>query len=417
MIQNGTVIRGTYEVVGLIGSGGSGNVYACRSAVGRRRERTSDIRWAIKEAHTKTEAELSARTENRASESLRMEVELLKEMKHESLVKVVDVIRSDSGLLMVMDYVSGKPLDLVIRERGALTEKEVVRIGLQIADVLGYLHSRGQAVIYRDLKPSNLILCEDSRVVLVDFGTVFTASSDFPIMKLAFGTRGYAAPEQYRESAVPDAAMDVYAFGRTLTALLTGGSTRLSNLRRVSPALKRILRRCTRKKKEERYASISEVYHALKKLSEENLLRRMLVSIKLFVFTGAAISAIVFSINAMTNAEAHRYLALALSLMAVFIWYVWQIPDLILSLAGVTTRKKIQRQKESARINGTFHLDTQGGTGQALSWEDIEISLDDETTDLRIDIDNNRVQYAGMEDFVMERDEVITKRENYKAVI
>ena len=428
MLQAGRIIQNTYKVEKLIGMGGSGRVYACSSA-GNEDDLSksynknngtdrSEYRWAIKEAYEEENsgsAHLSIRA--LSAQALQLEVELLKNLNHPSLVNVIDVIHEDQSLFMVMEYVVGRPLDQVIRRGGAMTEKEVIDIGLQLADVLGYLHSRGQAVIYRDLKPSNLILQDDGRVVLVDFGTVFTSSKDFPIMKNAFGTRGYAAPEQYSQQVIPDARMDVYAFGKTLTALLTGGSTSLSKLKNISPEFLRILKRCTRRDPQKRYANISQVYDELKHIEEKSLRHITGVCLKLGLFISVIIPALVLGTDVLAGLQYAMIPAIVFAIVAVSMFLLFNIPELLFTLSGVQAKQRVRIRKKSARLNGTFQINEHSGICQAVSWDDIEIPLDETFMDVRIDVDSGKVHFTGMDSFVLEQDEVFTGKESYKALL
>lgn len=147
------------------------------------------------------------------------EAALLAGLSHPGIPRVIDCFSEDGCDYLVEELVQGRTIEELLHEKGRLPEKEVVDMGLQILDILQYLHEKG--IVYRDLKPGNLMLDLKDRIRLVDFGIArhFTPgrSSDTVIV----GTPGYASPEHYGKSQT-DARSDIYSLGATLHALLTG---------------------------------------------------------------------------------------------------------------------------------------------------------------------------------------------------
>ena len=122
---------------------------------------------------------------------------------------------------MVMEFVPGQTLEDRIRETNApLLEQQVLGYGIQVARVLHYLHTRTPPIIYRDLKPSNIMLTPDGVLKLIDFGVARTHKRGKSKDTVAMGSAGYAPPEQYGKGQT-DARSDVYALGATLLHLLT----------------------------------------------------------------------------------------------------------------------------------------------------------------------------------------------------
>ena len=252
MLENGFLVDGKYKILDVIGRGGMSVVYL---AINEKANRS----WAVKEL---------IRTDPRAAGISKKEIELLKKLHHPGIAGIVDVIEQKESQLIVMDYVEGHSLDQVLKEQGVCSEREVLDIGIQLCKVLEYLHSRKPPVIYRDLKPSNVMKKPDGKLVLIDFGAAreYRRYSDGDTVLL--GTRGYAAPEQYESQGQTDARTDIYSLGVMLFELVTGVSPhRLCPVRKIRPelsaGLESILEICTRTDPAERFASCSELKYAL----------------------------------------------------------------------------------------------------------------------------------------------------------
>lgn len=219
------VVDAKYELISLIGQGGMSCVWLAR-------DRRLGKLWAIKEIRPDATGPQDAA--NR--QALVDEANLMKRLDHPAIPRVVDIIDEDGTIFVVMDYVEGRSLSAVMAEREAPFEQEqVIDWGLQLCDVLGYLHSiappAGQPVLYRDLKPSNVILREDGSIRLIDFGIACELGPDGPRDGRVIGTRGYGAPEQVERMEhgrhPVDVRADVYALGTTLYALVTGHTPRI----------------------------------------------------------------------------------------------------------------------------------------------------------------------------------------------
>jgi eukaryotic-like serine/threonine-protein kinase len=141
----------------------------------------------------------------------------LARLDHPAIPKVSDRFSEQDHHYFVMDYVAGQTLEAkVAAAAGRFSQAEAINIALQICDVLDYLHSRIPPVVYRDLKPSNVIVTPEDRIKLVDFGI----ARHFTRQETTIGTIGYAAPEQYQGECGPRS--DIYALGATLHYLLSG---------------------------------------------------------------------------------------------------------------------------------------------------------------------------------------------------
>ena len=213
MLETGTIIDGKYKILNIIGHGGMSTVYL---AINEKANKP----WAIKEVRKD-----GVKNFEIVRQSLMVETDMLKKLSHKGLPSIVDVIDEGDNFLIVMDYIEGMTLKAVLTERGTQAQEDVVDWALQICDVLKYLHSRQPPIIYRDMKPSNIMLRSDGSVMLIDFGT----AREFKERNLAdttcLGTQGYAAPEQFGGRGQTDARTDIYSLGATMYHLVTGHPT------------------------------------------------------------------------------------------------------------------------------------------------------------------------------------------------
>lgn len=261
MLEIGSLVDGKYKILSEIGHGGMSVVYM---AINEKANKT----WAVKEVRKDGRMDF-----NIVRQGLMAEIDTLKRLKHPYLPSIVDVIEDDETFIIVMDYVEGRSLDKILEEHGVQQESGVVEWAKQLCDVLGYLHSRTPAIIYRDMKPANVMLKPDGTVTLIDFGTAKNYEINYG-ETTGIGTIGYAAPEQYVGSGLgrTDARTDIYCLGMTLYHLLTGQDPCRNlisdtSIRAVNPALSRgldsIIRKCTAHQPEDRYQSCEELMYDL----------------------------------------------------------------------------------------------------------------------------------------------------------
>ncbi|HET9223831.1 MAG TPA: protein kinase [Roseiflexaceae bacterium] len=227
MIEAGSILQDRYRVVRLLGSGGFGAVYLAEDLrLGRR--------VALKEMR---EDRLGDHERQVAIELFEREALMLAQLDHPGLTRVWDYFREDGRACLVMEYVPGLTLrDLLRRRSGSVPESFVVACGQQLCDVLAYLHARQPPVIFRDIKPANVMVAAQDEpelsgllqsppdlltFKLIDFGIARLFKPEQPGDTLIIGTPGYAPPEQYGQGQT-DARSDVYALGATLHHLLSG---------------------------------------------------------------------------------------------------------------------------------------------------------------------------------------------------
>ena len=209
-LEPGTVLQGRYAIERLLGGGGMGMVYLARD------QRLANRPCAIKEMvdHFIDQAQ---RIE--ANEYFAREADTLAQLKHQAIPAITDRFELANRHYLVMEYVEGRNLEEELAARGEpLPEGLVIDIARQLCDVLAYLHGLVPPIIYRDMKPSNVMLNPNGRVVLVDFGIarLFKAARKGTMI----GTLGFAPPEQYQ--GLVDPRSDIYSLGATLHYVLTG---------------------------------------------------------------------------------------------------------------------------------------------------------------------------------------------------
>ena len=260
MLEIGSVIDGKYKILNEIGHGGMSNVYL---AINEKANKP----WAVKEVRKSLNRDF-----NLLRQSLIMETDLLKKLRHPNLPSIIDVIDSDENFLIVMDYIEGNTLGRLLDEEGAQLQEKVADWALQLCDVLDYLHTRPSPVIYRDMKPSNVMLRSDGSVVLIDFGTAREFKEKNVADTCCLGTNGYAAPEQFGGMGQTDARTDIYCLGTTMYHLVTGHSPSEPPYEiypitewnpRLSTGLERIIQKCTQKNPEDRYQTVRELQYDL----------------------------------------------------------------------------------------------------------------------------------------------------------
>src|SRR5215217_1574290 len=214
-LASATVLNGRYEIVRRIGGGGMGAGYLAKD------RNLGDAPRAVKEM---VESHLDPSQHEKAIGDFKRESLLLTALEHPCIPTIYDYFYDEplGRFYLVMKYISGG--DLASRMRaavgGRLDEKTVTDWGMQVADVLDYLHSRPKPIIYRDLKPANLMIDGNTgRVMLIDFGIARWVSQQEKGVT-AVGTMGYAPPELFSGRVQP--ASDVYSLGATMFHLLTG---------------------------------------------------------------------------------------------------------------------------------------------------------------------------------------------------
>ena len=257
MTQIGTVIDGKYEILKEIGRGGMSIVYLAM-------DKRLNKQWAVKEIKKKG----SSKNDEIVVNSLLAEANLIKRLDHTALPRIVDIIDNGATIYVIMDYIEGESLDKILEVEGPQPEEKVIEWAMQICDALKYLHSQKPPIIYRDMKPANVMLKPEGNIKIIDFGI----AREYKEQKLkdttVLGTKGYAPPEQY--SGQTDARSDIYALGMTMHHLLTGVDPRKTAyvpVRQWDPELSEgieaIIDKCVEPAAENRYQNCLDLLYDL----------------------------------------------------------------------------------------------------------------------------------------------------------
>lgn len=251
-----------YRFCQPLGQGGMGTVYLAED------KENSNAQCVVKQlSKSADQAE-----QDEAVRLFMREVDMLSRLKHHGIVRFFDHhITKDGKYFLVMDYVQGKNLESIIASFGPFNSEATVEIGIQCCEVLEYLHEQDPPVIYRDLKPSNLMLTPEGEIVFIDFGIARFMPKQAATRVV---TAGYSPPEQY--FGRPEIRSDLYALGATLGHLLTGQrpkplSVSAPRLFRqdVLMTLDELIRRMTAHNPEDRPGSARQVRYELYKIYQE----------------------------------------------------------------------------------------------------------------------------------------------------
>jgi len=209
-LPNGTVLVNRYVVERLLGGGGMGMVYLARD------QRLANRLCAMKEM---VDHFIDPQQRIEANEYFAREADTLAQLKHQAIPAITDRFDEQNRHYLVMEYIEGRNLEEELAARGnePLPEGLVIDIARQLCDVLAYLHGMQPPIVYRDMKPSNVMISPKGRVVLVDFGIarLFKAQKRGTMI----GTLGFAPPEQYKGEVDPRS--DIYSLAATLHYMLT----------------------------------------------------------------------------------------------------------------------------------------------------------------------------------------------------
>ena len=268
-LQPGTVLQDRYRIEEVVGRGGMGAVYR---ATDTRIEATVAVKEMLEQPGTPDQRE-------QAVLQFKREARFLGQLSHPNIPKVTDYFVENGRWYLVMEFIHGQTLEAILQQNGGnpLPLRRVLAWSLQLADVLHYLHSQDPPIVFRDLKPANIMLTDSGTIKLIDFGIArrfdVKASKD----TLLYGSPGYSPPEQYGRSQT-DPRADLYAFGATLHHLLTGRDPsrtpfKFPSVRSlnpyVPPALDEFVLRCVRMDPEERISSAADARQILQEISTQ----------------------------------------------------------------------------------------------------------------------------------------------------
>jgi len=283
-----TTFHDTYEIKSVIGKGGMSTVYLAE----HKRLHTN---WAVKEVRKQQGVRFDFLAESN----------ILKRLQHPMLPRIVDIFETVDAIYLVEDFVEGITLDDLLKQQGKVAEAQGLRWFQELCGVLRYLHSQQpHPIIYRDMKPSNVMLQPDGSLKLIDFGIAREYKQESNADTAYIGTKGYAAPEQFGK-AQTDARTDIYALGVTMYYLLTGKSPyeppyQFVPARQLVPGLSHgieyILGKCVQSEPSNRYQNVDELLEDLehiyrfdrawKKYQNEKRIRIMIIAVMFAVSVG-----------------------------------------------------------------------------------------------------------------------------------
>ena len=266
LMPSQSVLNNRYIISKKIAQGGMSAIY---QAIDKQKP---GVIWAVKEM---SETAITPGERDETVEAFRREAVMLRTLEHPNLVKVVDVFQDPAKgrWYMVMEFIEGKTLLQIMQESpGHLPERRVLVWAAQVCDVLYFLHTQNPPIIYRDMKPGNVMeLGANGVCKVVDFGIARFWKPGRTKDTLILGTPGYAPPEQYGKGQTKPAS-DVYALGATLHHLLTGRDPESKPFKfpparqlnpRISPRTEAVIIKATQIKPAERYRTIAEMKTAL----------------------------------------------------------------------------------------------------------------------------------------------------------
>ena len=282
----GQTIDDKYEILKLIGEGGMSKVYLAM-------DKRLNKQWAIKEI------EKRARDTNNeiVIQSAIAEANLIKQLDHPAIVRIVDIIDNGDVIYIIEDYIEGETLSTILENNGAQPQELVIEWAMQICEALEYLHTRKPPIIYRDMKPANVMVKPDGNIKVIDFGIAREYKDQSLADTVSLGTKGYAAPEQFGGKGQTDARTDIYCLGVTLYHLLTGQNPceppyEIYPIRHWNPqlsaGLEAIVQKCTQLNPADRYQSCAELLYALHHYEEYGAAYRARQKRKLGIFLGTS---------------------------------------------------------------------------------------------------------------------------------
>ncbi|MBU3199331.1 serine/threonine protein kinase [Clostridium estertheticum] len=261
MLSSGDILYGKYEVIRTLGKGGMGVVYLCKNII------LGNL-WAIKEV-----------IQDKKSIDILTEANILKNLNHPGIRKIIDTFYSNNNLYMVQDYVDGQTLKEYVKANGIIQIEKICRIVSDLCDIIGYLHNQNPVIIYRDIKPSNIMIMKSGKVVLIDFGISKVYKNDMSqdIDMICAGSNGYAAPEQYG-SGKCCMQTDIYGIGMLIYFMVKGRTpyTGIEPLLdenygpEINNKLKKIIQKCVKIDINERYALVGNLKEDISNILPKN---------------------------------------------------------------------------------------------------------------------------------------------------
>lgn len=279
-----------YKIIKPLGSGGN-----CNAFLGK--EISSGKLVTIKKRKTEDS--------NFFNESV-----ILEELDHKS----VPSLYKRSSEELILEYIPGKSLEKILIRKGLFTEKEALHIAYELAGIMRYLHGRRKPVIYRDLKPSNIVMKPDGHICLIDFGAARFYEAGEASDTLNLGTLGFAAPEQYGNIGQTDPRTDIYCFGMTILQLVSGVDTKdtdevagfkKNGIKGISDEFIAVVDKCTRADREDRFRSFREIQEELEVIPKRKKTKKFIGMAKVVAL--AAVLSVIISVGIINAEEVTSY--------------------------------------------------------------------------------------------------------------
>jgi len=266
-------------------------------------------KWAIKEI--KRKGNKKQENDEIIGNSILTEVNVMTKLDHQYLPRIVGIKNNGITSSIIMDYIEGEPLSEVLKKYGAQPEEKVIKWAKQLCEALLYLHTQTPPIIYRDMKPSNVMLKPDDNIRIIDFGIAkeYKGNGLDPNEK-PVGTEGYAPPEQYQ--CHTDVRSDIYALGMTMHHLLTGVKPKKDIVYqpvkyynpKLSEEIELVIDKCVQPEPENRYQNCSELLYDLEHLEELTRAYKKKQKRKVGLFFASALLTMLFLISGITCGQA-----------------------------------------------------------------------------------------------------------------
>lgn len=296
MLQIGDIIDGRYEILKEIGRGGMSVIYL---AMDNRLNKSLAVKDIRKRDESNSEILIH---------SLVVEANMLKRLDHGSLPRIYDIIEDEGDIYVVMDYIEGESLQEKIERDRIIPAEIVIDWAMQLCDVLDYLHTRKpNPIIYRDMKPDNVMLTPDNKIKLIDFGIAREYKAENLTDTTNLGTKAYASPEQV-SGVQTDERTDIYSLGVTLYHLVTGKSLNeppfeIRPIRTWDPSLPEgleyIIEKCTQAEPDQRYQNCKELAYDLENIDKLTRSYKKVLYKKVSVFAIFVMMFLTFSMTAV----------------------------------------------------------------------------------------------------------------------
>ncbi|MDQ7826337.1 MAG: serine/threonine-protein kinase [Candidatus Eremiobacteraeota bacterium] len=358
-LSPGTLLNGRYTVERLLARGGMSVLYCAK-------DRHMEGTWVIKQM-----ADLQADAEDTRAikEQFRREASLLSGLSHRGLPRVLDCFSEGGKEYLVEEYIDGTSLEEHLAGKKHLSQYEVVKIADELLEVLDYLHSKG--IIYRDIKPGNIMLDRAGEIRLVDFGIARFYTAGKKSDTVVVGTPGYASPEHYGKGQT-DPRSDIYSLGATLHALLTGCDPSQSPfffsapstlVPGVSLGLSKVIMKALELRPEDRWQGAKEMQRALRENTIENPYRLhyeygAFVPVKNFAVQAGSILTVTASVADFLF-RGHPE-----TLIAIPVWFAF--------IGMATVASTILHGDMAIDIKSDGLVYRKGTTSFQASWEEIE---------------------------------------------